>query len=396
MNILQHLPNRQDVERIWDSLPHARLVGGVVRDLLINKPISDIDLATPEQPDEIMARLQKDKIKVIPTGLAHGTVTAVIHHRHYEITTLRKDVLTDGRHATVAWTSNWQEDAARRDFTINAIFCDRDGKIWDFFNGQQDLKDGRIRFVGHAAQRISEDVLRILRFFRFYARYGWGQADVEALQAIQQSSEKLKTLSAERIWSELRKILIGPKVEAVLRLMEELGVLSVIFPLGYDLSFFSQLMACKPPVEDLLRFFAIAKGKPSQLAHQFRLSKNQEKYLQSLAKFEKHLSSQDDDRVLKQLLANYPLNILISKSWLCQARILASPSKEWDQWRKRLVNMELPIFPIKGQDIVDMQLAQGPEIGCLFQKAREWWVKDGCNASRAECLAWLKQHSSKE
>ncbi|MCT6895828.1 MAG: CCA tRNA nucleotidyltransferase, partial [Commensalibacter sp.] len=181
MNILDKLPDqsKKDLKKLWDIFPDARLVGGVVRDLLVQKPISDIDIATMDLPDRIIEKLSRAGIKGIPTGIEHGTVTAIINHHSYEITTLRKDIKTDGRHAKVVWTQDWREDAARRDFTINALYCDKNGKLWDYFHGQEDLSLGHVRFVGTAHERIAEDFLRILRYFRFYARYGKTQPDLD-------------------------------------------------------------------------------------------------------------------------------------------------------------------------------------------------------------------------
>ena len=172
-----------DLGRILTALPRARVVGGAVRDAIAGRGVADIDLATPAPPEVTSAALEAAGFRVIPTGLAHGTVTAVRDGRPFEITTLRRDVATDGRHAEVAWTDDWREDAARRDFTINAMSLDRAGTVHDYFGGQEDLAAGIVRFVGEPGRRIAEDYLRILRFFRFLARYGRGARDTAALEA---------------------------------------------------------------------------------------------------------------------------------------------------------------------------------------------------------------------
>ncbi len=172
------------VQRLFAILPTARLVGGCVRDTLAGRPVADIDLATPLPPEDAAQTLTAAGIRVIPTGLAHGTVTALIDGRPYEITTLRRDLVTDGRHAEVAWTGDWREDAARRDFTMNAMSLAPDGTLHDYFGGAADLAAGRVRFVGDAATRVAEDYLRILRFFRFQARYGTGDPDPAAMAAV--------------------------------------------------------------------------------------------------------------------------------------------------------------------------------------------------------------------
>ena len=186
------------VGAIFDALPHARIVGGAVRDALIGRAVADIDLATPDTPDAVAAALARSGIRCVPTGLDHGTQTAVVNGRGYEITTLRRDVETDGRHAVVAFTDDWREDAARRDFTINAMSMTRDGAVFDYFGGQADLRAGIVRFVGDAATRIAEDYLRILRFFRFFARYG-GTPDPAAVAAIRDALPGLAGLSVERV-----------------------------------------------------------------------------------------------------------------------------------------------------------------------------------------------------
>jgi poly(A) polymerase len=185
-----------------DGAP-PRIVGGAVRDALLGLAVSDVDLATPLLPEDIVQRLETARIKAVPTGIDHGTITAVSDGRTFEITTLRRDVETDGRRATVAFSSDWQEDAARRDFTINALYADPDdGKIIDYFGGLADLESGLVRFIGDAGQRIAEDHLRILRLFRFHARFGKGPIDPDALSAARANASKLMALSRERIADE--------------------------------------------------------------------------------------------------------------------------------------------------------------------------------------------------
>ena len=258
MSALRALLDDPDLAPVLAALPQARLVGGAVRDALAGLPVADIDIATPEPPETSMARLAEAGLRVVPTGLAHGTVTAVSNHRPFEITTLRRDVATDGRHAQVVWTDDWRADAARRDFTINALSLDRDGGLHDFFGGQADLAAGRVRFVGEAGQRIAEDYLRVLRFFRFYARYGHGAPDGAAVGAIAASVDGLAMLSAERVWSEIKRILAAPDPVPSLGLMEQLGVLAAVLPEGGDLARLAALVARGAPADPLLRMAASA------------------------------------------------------------------------------------------------------------------------------------------
>ncbi len=215
-------------------LPEARVVGGAVRDALDGRAVSDIDLATPRRPEAVTAALQAAGIRAIPTGIDHGTVTALVDGRPFEITTLRRDEETDGRHARVAYTDDWQEDAARRDFTINAMSMTPAGEIFDYFGGRADLAAGHVRFVGDPATRIAEDYLRILRFFRFHARYGRGEPAPAATAAIRAGVPGLARLSPERVWGELKRILAAPDPVGAVALMAELGVLPALVPEGVD------------------------------------------------------------------------------------------------------------------------------------------------------------------
>ena len=193
------------------ALPGARAVGGCVRDALAHRPVHDVDVAAPLPPEAMVPLLRRAGLKVFETGLAHGTVTAVLDGEPVEVTSLRRDVATDGRHADVAWTTDWREDAARRDFTVNAMSLAADGRLWDYFGGREDLAAGRVRFVGDPATRLREDYLRALRFFRFQARYGRGEPDAAALAAIRAAVPGLARLSAERVWMEIKRLLGGAR-----------------------------------------------------------------------------------------------------------------------------------------------------------------------------------------
>src|SRR3954465_1148874 len=216
--------------QVMTALGEARFVGGAVRNALLGVPMVDIDIAVPMPPEEAMARLKAKGIKVVETGLEHGTVTAVAGTHAFEVTSLRKDVETDGRHAVVSFTDDWAEDAARRDFTINALYAAAGGEIFDYATGGEDLIAGRVRFVGDARTRIAEDYLRVLRLFRFHAWYGKGDLDGEALRAAAEAKARLKNLSGERIAKELLRLLEAGNPSPVLRVMAATGILSVLLP----------------------------------------------------------------------------------------------------------------------------------------------------------------------
>ena len=383
------------------ALPGARLVGGCVRDALAGRPVADIDLATPEPPDEVMRRLRDAGLRAVPTGLAHGTVTAVSDHRGFEVTTLRRDVETDGRHAVVAWTGDWREDAARRDFTFNAMSLTPDGAVYDYFGGADDLRAGRVRFVGDAAARIAEDYLRALRFFRFHARYGHGAPDPAALDAIRAGVPGLTRLSAERVWSELKRILATPDPRGAVSLMAELGVLPAVLPEGADPARLAALVAAGAPAEPLLRLAALLAGDPAALAERLRLSAAEHDRLLALCPAAASdaadvpqgapqsaplgVPAPDwDDDALRRALAQAPAEVLADRTWLA-----GGWGPAWDALRARLAALPRPRFPLEGRDAVALGVAPGPRVGELLRAVRAWWMAGGCTASAAACRAEL-------
>jgi poly(A) polymerase/tRNA nucleotidyltransferase (CCA-adding enzyme) len=357
--------------QLFGVLPGARLVGGSVRDGLVGRPVQDVDLATPFPPDAVLAALTAAAIRAVPTGIAHGTVTAILGGRPFEITTLRRDVATDGRHAEVAWTDDWQEDAARRDFTINAMSLSPDGTLHDYFGGAADLRAGRVRFVGDAAARVAEDYLRILRFFRFYARYGDGPPDAEALAAIRGGLGGLVKLSAERVWSELKRILAAPSPGPALRLMAESGVLDAVVPEGARLADLAAL-----PVDPVLRMAALLTGPSAGFAARLKLSGAE---AERLAALQGPPPWGDDDDLRRQMADTAP-DILIGRSYLAgQAEAV----------RDRIRSIPRPVFPLEGRDALALGVPPGPAVGALLRQVRGWWLAGGCAADAAACRAEL-------
>ena len=246
----------------------ARFVGGCVRDGLLGLPDvgRELDVATPERPDQVIRLLERAGLPAIPTGLAHGTVTTIADGRRFEITTLRRDVACDGRHAEVEFTDDFALDAARRDFTINAMSCDDAGRLYDYFGGRADLTAGRVRFVGDAAARIAEDYLRILRFFRFFAYYGRPPADAEALAACRAAAPELRRLSGERIQAEMVRLLEAADPVPALRLMVETGVLGEVIPGPVALERLARLIELAPDSDPLVRLAALLRPPPADPA----------------------------------------------------------------------------------------------------------------------------------
>jgi poly(A) polymerase/tRNA nucleotidyltransferase (CCA-adding enzyme) len=357
--------------KVWDALPAARVVGGAVRDALAGRAVADVDLAIPDAPEAVIVALRRAGVKVVPTGLAHGTVTAVVAGRGFEVTTLRRDVETDGRHAVVAFTADWRQDAARRDFTINAMSMTRDGAVFDYFEGAPDLAAGRIRFVGDPATRIAEDYLRILRFFRFYARFGRVAPDRETLDALQGGIPGLARLSIERVWHELRRILAAPNPSEAVGLMERLGIWAAVVP---EAPLVSRLAGLPP--DPVLRLVAMLTGEPWELATRLKMSNEDRDRLVRLVATP---SPGGSDADLRRLLADHDPDDLIGRTWL---------DGEADV-RRRLSGMKRPVFPLEGRHVVALGVPAGPGVGALLRAVRQWWLDGGCVADRTACLTEL-------
>ena len=361
--------------RVWDALPDARVVGGAVRDSLAGHPVADFDLATPLPPGDVMAALNRAGIKTVPTGLAHGTVTAVVDGQPFEITTLRRDVETDGRHALVAFTSDWRQDASRRDFTINAMSMTRDGTVFDYFGGRTDLDAGRVRFVGDPATRIAEDYLRVLRFFRFQARYGRTTPDHATLLALRDGIPGLGRLSVERVWHELRRILVAPDPAEAIGLMRTLGIWRAVAPEAAADANLAVL-----PADPVLRLAALLSSDPLELATRLKLS-NEDRY--RLVRLAATPPVRGSDADLRRLLADRLPRDLIDRTWLDADEAA----------RQRLSAMKRPVFPLEGRDAVALGVPPGPSVGALLREVRQWWMDGGCVAKRMACMTELARRA---
>jgi poly(A) polymerase len=376
----------------------ARFVGGCVRDALLGRPaaeIADIDLATPARPEEVIAALDKAGIKTVPTGIEHGTVTAVVPPRHYEITTLRRDVETYGRRALVAFDADWSEDAARRDFTINAIYLDPDGSVHDPVGGLADLAAHRVRFVGDPATRIAEDVLRVLRYYRFEARFGRGTGDAAARAACRAAVSLLPTLSPERVAQELIRLLAVADPVPALHMMQEDGILEVVLPEATRLDRLGRLIATGLDIDPLLRLAAIMEvdaAGAKALAERLRLSNAQRDRLARLAR-PWPLDPTGDTRA--QRLALYRLSseryrdlaLLTAADGRIDEGRLADLLAFADTWKP-------PELPLAGRDVTALGIPPGPRVGRLLSHVRRRWEQSDFTAGREECLAYLKELAS--
>jgi poly(A) polymerase len=369
----------------------ARFVGGSVRDALLGKRIGDIDIATPASPERVIELLKKAGIKVVPTGLAHGTVTAVVPPRHFEITTLRRDVETYGRRARVAFDADWAADAARRDFTINAIFLTPDGTLHDPVGGLVDLRARRVRFVGDPATRIAEDVLRLLRYYRFEAHFGNGAGDGPARAACRAAAHSLPILSAERVAQELAKLLETPDPIAVLRMMQEDGVLAVVLPEARRLKRLQRLIEIEPAVDPLLRLAALIEvdGEgATALAARLRFSNAWRDRLRGLSR-PWPVDQRGDVREQRRALYRLGVERYRDVAWLMAAEGEVSRS-QLTQLLDLAGGWTPPVFPLDGRDVTTLGIPTGERVGQLLAAVRDWWEAGDFTADRAACFAYLR------
>ncbi|MBB4098181.1 CCA tRNA nucleotidyltransferase [Sphingomonas kyeonggiensis] len=370
--------HREGLAHLVEVLGDVRFVGGSVRDTLLDLPVSDLDVATPLPPQRVLELLKGAGIRAVPTGIDHGTITAVLASGPVEVTTLRRDVSTDGRRATVAFTDDWREDAARRDFTINALYADpASGEIFDYFGGLADLEVRHVRFIGDAFQRIAEDHLRILRFFRFLARFG-DVADPAGLEACTARSRDLMALSRERIADELLKLLVAKDAVRVVALMIERGIFLPVLPEITSADRFANLAAREDAAgvaPDAIRRLASLIPTDATLAEliaaRLKLSKAQRKRLASAVV--------------------PPESNFVSMAWRAGVEaardrllIFGSPLSEvavLEAWQP-------PRFPLSGGAIVARGIKAGPKVAQLMKQVEEAWIAEGFpDEARVSALA---------
>ena len=379
----QHRPG---MDRLLAALGAAegdtRYVGGCVRDALLGLAVSDVDLATRIAPGDVIARLEAARIKAVPTGLAHGTITAVIGGEAIEVTTLRRDVATDGRRATIAYTEDWREDAARRDFTINALSADpASGEIFDYFAGLADLDARKVRFIGDPLQRIAEDHLRIMRFFRFHARFGAGAPDEAALEACAARANDLMALSRERIADELLKLLALPDPAPTVALMIGRGILRPVLPEIESADRLAALVTAERAAgvaADAARRLAAllpADPKAAAVAARLRLSKRLAARLVSAAG-----TALDDPHALA-----YRIGTAQAIDRLLLHGAPGADLKALESWQR-------PRLPVGGGDLIAMGLSAGPVVAATLRAVEEEWVRAGFPAQKDKVRAIARAH----
>jgi poly(A) polymerase len=384
-----------------------RFVGGCVRDALAHRAVTDIDIATPDPPERVIELLSRARLRSVPTGIAHGTVTAVAGGKTFEITTLRRDVETDGRRAKVAFTDDWIADASRRDFTINALSCRADRQVYDPFGGIADLAEGRIVFVGDPMKRIDEDVLRLLRYFRFFAHFGLPPADIPALNACRAQAGRLGELSGERIAAEMLKLLAATDPLPALVLMQGAGVLAALLPDPADLgrvralAFLESRGVRRPgievdPLRRLAALLAPDAGHAADLAARLRLSNAQTERLIGLAAPEtvpdRMMEPQGQRRLLYRLGAERfrDLTLLAWSQVRAEGYAPAGDNGRWMAMLDLADEWTIPEFPVRGEDVVALGVPAGPEVGRRLGAARTWWEEQDFRPGRAELLERLK------
>lgn len=381
----------------------ARFVGGAVRDAVLGRVVKDIDIATKWPPHEAAAKLQAAGIKVVPTGIEHGTITAVVNHRPFEITTLRRDVATDGRRAVVAYTDDWTEDAARRDFTMNALYADAQGRVHDPFGGVADLHAGRVRFIGDAETRIREDALRILRFFRFHAWYGPNDGsdppDPVGLSACTARRGDLKILSLERVAAELLRLLAAPEPTPTVRLMAARDILAQVLPEAAHFDRLARLVALEQrrrQADPLRRLGALLPDGAADVGDRLRLPKRDQLRLAEMITPREDIAPERDGngfgRRLRALHYRLGREAFVDHALLNWAgRSTALDDKRWREFMRQAEKWPAPTFPLKGRDALALGAQPGPTLGDLLSELELWWISRDFKPDKAELLAKLEK-----
>ena len=388
----------------------ARIVGGAVRNALLGEAVADVDIATTTLPEETIRRVKAAGFRAVPTGIDHGTITVIAAGRPYEVTTLRSDIATDGRRATVAYGRDWKEDAGRRDFTINALYARADGTVIDLVDGLADIETRTVRFIGDAETRIREDYLRILRFFRFFARYGGGRPDGEGLKACARLKDGLDRLSAERVWAELRKLLAAQDPSRALLWMRQAGVLTKVVPetekwgidaihgivaagrdLGWAVDPILRLEAIVPP--DAVRMKGMAARLKLANADRDRLVAWASASLPAPDTAEAVLARalyRGDPRAIQDRLM---LALASARSRGLQDDKAMVEAGGYGRLLKFATTWSKPVFPLGGTDLQTLGMESGPALGAALSSLEEEWVASGFTLDRDELLARAKARS---
>jgi len=360
----------------------ARVVGGAVRNALLDLAVSEVDVATTAVPDEVIRRVAAAGWKAIPTGIEHGTVTVVIGGAPFEVTTLRQDVETFGRKAKVVFGRDWIADAQRRDFTVNALSASADGTVYDYVGGLADIAARRVRFIGDPAKRIAEDYLRILRFFRFHAWYGAGTPDPDGLHACIAAREGLATLSRERVRMELLKLMLAPHATPALAVMAEAGLLGAVLggvPLlaSYENTVKAEAAMGLPgdAVRRLGALGVLVEEDAQRLAERLRLANAEADRLEALQHWWR-VSPANSDLAARALLYHLGPESFVDRVLIAWSRSPAGAAdRAWRELASLPQRWTAPDFPLKAADLISRGIAAGPELGATLRLAEEFWIE---------------------
>lgn len=374
-----------------------RFVGGAVRDALAGLGGFDLDMATDLCPDELVEACTENGFRTVPIGIKFGTVGVIVNDKVLEVTSLRRDVKTDGRHAVVEFTTDWEVDASRRDLTINAVYADEKGNVFDYYNGIEDLEKGVVRFIGNPAHRIKEDYLRILRFFRFHSTFGKGPIDAKALKACAENRDGLKNLSIERIRDELTKLLLTPNVSATLKIMYDNEILGFLLGSSDNLDKLDFLIKIvgeqNLPNEAMRRLFILYEPDEDlaeNLANRMRLTNKQKEHFVRWAALNPALEEFFDDRALLKMIYKYGKDFCRDKLILQSAidmKIIPNLREKLQQIEDTVV----PIFMIRGKDVIDAGVESSHKIGDILDNLEHIWMDNGFCMTREELLERLRQ-----
>lgn len=369
------------LQKIWEVIPEARLVGGCVRDYFLGIEPKDIDLAVPYVPEYVITVFKNAGFSVIETGISHGTVTVMVDNEGFEITTLRSDVQTDGRHAEVKWTSDWKKDAERRDFTINAMYLDKEGNLYDYYNGLEDLNNKIVRFVGNADKRIKEDALRILRFFRFSTRFKSFKMNIEAEKAIKNNLDMLNKLSIERIHSEFSKIFSTDGNLWAYKTMKDMGIFSKFFNTF-------NLKTPKMDFPNYLYFYSYI-ADDYNFMKKFKASKNEINQVNEVFSF---------DRIKEDNMNEEDLDFYISYMNISKETILMSlfnnnslDKEKFNEYKKIVNDIKVKIFPLTGQDLIDSGYKEGKMFFEYLKFAKRKWLFSNYSSTKEDLIKEVRE-----
>jgi poly(A) polymerase len=379
---LESGPVRQIFAALSAPGEEVRVVGGAVRNALMGLPVTDIDFATTGTPDAVAARAEGAGLKVVPTGVEHGTLTLVVGGRGFEVTTLREDIETDGRRAVVRFGRDWEADARRRDFTVNALFADASGKVYDPLGGYGDVKARRIRFIGDPDRRIAEDRLRILRLFRFQATYGSSEMDAAGLAAAIRGRNGLRELSAERIGQEMRRIVVAPAAVAAITSMQDSGILPIVLAgIGYVAVFERAVAfdaAIGPSPDVALRLAALGARiaeDVERLTVRLRLANAERDRMSAAVSAAPAFEPLPDAKAARRLLYRLGADAWSGGLTLAQAWARgAANDPEVSGLMTLPERWAAPRFPLSGRDVIEGGTRAGPSVGTLLRAVEDWWI----------------------